>query len=101
MEWVESKRGKRKLSYEGYLYTCGGGRAGWVMSRVGNDRGGGLDRGEEAGGGSPVGKRRGEDAGGGGGPPRPTMTVRTSSYTYHMHYIFLSVFPSLKIFVPA
>ena len=42
-----------------------GERAGWVMARVGNDRGE-LDRGGEAGGESPVGKRRGEDAGGGG-----------------------------------
>ena len=37
MQWVGSKRGKRKLSYEGYLYTWGGGPGG-VMSRVGNDR---------------------------------------------------------------
>ena len=48
----------------------GGGRAGWVMSRVGNDQGGGeLDRGEEAGGGD--GKRPGGRRRGGGGPPRP------------------------------
>ena len=46
----------------------GGERAGWVMARVGNDRGE-LDR---VGGGSPVGKRRGEDAGGGGDRLDPT-----------------------------
>ena len=51
----------------------GGGGVGWVMSRVGNDRGGGTG-GEEAGGKSPVGKRRGEDAGG-GGEPRPVYQV--------------------------
>ena len=50
MEWVESKRGERKLSYKGYLYTWGGGGEG----RVGNDRGGGGE--------CPVGKRRGETA---------------------------------------
>ena len=47
----------------------GGGRAGGVMSRVGNDRGGELDRGEEAGG----GEVRWESAGG-GGAPRPLLT---------------------------
>ena len=58
MEWVESKRGKRKLSYEEYLYTWGG------KGRVGNVMGGNLTRGEEAGGG---GKSGGKAPGGGGG----------------------------------
>ena len=48
------------------VYKIRGERAGWVMSRVGNDRGGELDRGGRGrGGGSPVGKRRGGNAGGG------------------------------------
>ena len=39
-------------------------RAGWVMARVGNDRGELDGGGRGRGGGSPVGKRRGENAGG-------------------------------------
>ena len=73
MEWVESKRGKRKLSYEGYLYTWVGGRAGWELDRDGERPGGG-----ESGG----GERRGEDAGG-GGAPRPI---------YYVHVIKVNVF---------
>ena len=59
----EKGRGERFGGHGG----GGGGRAGWVMARVGNDRGGELDRGgEEAG-----GEVRWESAGGktpGGGP---------------------------------
>ena len=54
----ELGRGKRAGKKD--LVDTGGGRAGWVMARVGNDRGGNLTGGEESGGGgSPVGKRRG------------------------------------------
>ena len=55
----------------------GGGRAGWVMSRVGNDRGGELDRG--GGGKRPGGEVRWESAGGGGKTPGgggPPDTIR-------------------------
>ena len=51
-----------------YKIRGGGERAGWVMSRVGNDRGGNLTggggrgRGEKSGGKAPGGRRRGDTA---------------------------------------
>ena len=57
----ELGRGKR-AGEKDLVDTGGGGRAGWVMARVGNDRGGGKSGGKAP----------------GGGPPRPDTAISTS-----------------------
>ena len=65
-KWSGSRVKEGKESYHMRDICIRGGAGGGAMSRVGNDRGGNLTGGgKRPGGGSPVGKRRGEDAGGG------------------------------------